>query len=315
MTLQRVRQLKPHVIQGWMYHGNCAAAFLRLLVCRNTSLIFNVRQSLPDIRREKLLTRCAIRVGAILSRYAECITYNAESSQRDHSLIGYESKRNSVLVNGFDLTRFRPNPISRRRFREALGVNDKSILIGIVARFHPVKDHFTFLRSARLIFQDVPSARFALVGRGCDRNNKQLSDWVDELGLSEYTYFCGECKNLEDVYPAFDILCLNSIAEGFPNVLGEAMACGVHCVSTDVGAASAIVDDRSRIVPIRNESAMAHAVLDLIKRNGYSSEIEKKALRQRIYARFDLAKVAADYDQLLWAAVDDFSSRLRSRQR
>jgi len=134
----------PHVIQGWMYHGNIAA----LLASRSAPVVWNIRHSIYDLADEKRMTARVIRLGARLSWRASGIVYNSITSARQHESIGYSAAERIVIPNGFDCERFKPQPSARDRVRRDLGVDEDTVLVGMVARYHPMKDHASFVAAA-----------------------------------------------------------------------------------------------------------------------------------------------------------------------
>jgi glycosyltransferase involved in cell wall biosynthesis len=109
----------------------------------------------------------------------------------------------------------------------------------------------------------------------------------------------GYRSDIEYLLPVVDVLCLSSaFGEGFPNVLGEAMACGIPCVSTDVGDARSIVGDTGLIVPVRDPASLAHAIIDLIDRGPAARGHLGRAARERIEAEYSLPRIVEQYAAL-----------------
>jgi glycosyltransferase involved in cell wall biosynthesis len=157
-----------------------------------------------------------------------------------------------------------------------------------------MKDHDTFLDAAELVAKTRTTVRFLLVGR----DTQTLKSAVDQRGLTGYVYLLGERGDVDQLLPGIDIACLSSISEGFPNVLGEAMACGVPCVSTDVGDARSIIGDTGLVVPMRDPAALAHAMIDLIDRGPAAREQLGRAARARIGTEYSLPRIVDRYTAL-----------------
>ena len=166
--VQIVRKIRPNLIQGWMYHGNLVASFAGLVTGKSVPVLWNIRQSLADLANEKRQTAWLIRIGARLSYNPNKILYNSYVAARQHEALGYRPDKSEVIPNGFDTLNFKPANKENLTLRNRLGLNADAKLIGLVARFHPMKDHINFLRAASIILQKYPEANFLLIGKGLD---------------------------------------------------------------------------------------------------------------------------------------------------
>jgi glycosyltransferase involved in cell wall biosynthesis len=134
--------------------------------------------------------------------------------------------------------------------RRAWGVAENAFVIGCVARLDPMKDHANLINAAASFARDNPDARFLCVGTGRTDYRAALAATASSLGLSHRMIWTGELGDVRAAYNAFDVATLPSaFGEGFPNVIGEAMACGTPVVATDVGDARAIVGAYGEVVP------------------------------------------------------------------
>jgi glycosyltransferase involved in cell wall biosynthesis len=107
---------------------------------------------------------------------------------------------------------------------------------------------------------------------------------------------------MADLLAATDVVALTSNTEAFPLVIGEAMATGVPCVSTDVGDARSLIADTGRVVPTGDTLRFAAALLELIELPEDRRRSLGCAARARMEAEFDLGRVAARYDAL-WQSL------------
>jgi glycosyltransferase involved in cell wall biosynthesis len=287
-----VHNLKPDIIQGWMYHGNLAACYAWLGTRTRSRLFWGVRHSFMGMKCERPMTRLVIRVGAILSRFPTYVIFNSQLSRNQHEALGFCSGRNVVIPNGFLVWHFRPNTEARAEMRRALGISPEAPVVGMVARDHPMKDHATFLNAAALVLKQCPSAVFVLAGPGIDRSNFRLVFMIKQLGIGESVRLVGEVTDTEFLYPAFDVLGLSSWAEAFPNVLGEAMACGIPCVATDVGDARQIIGDTGYVVSPSCPAELATKLLVILSVEKTDYAILSKRARQRIREHYSLDRIA-----------------------
>jgi glycosyltransferase involved in cell wall biosynthesis len=155
-----------------------------------------------------------------------------------------------------------------------------------------MKDHETFLNAASRVVGERTSVRFVLVGR----DTPTLAPCVARHGLGDRVFLLGERCDVDRLLPGIDIACLSSISEGFPNVLGEAMACEVPCVTTDAGDARLIVGDTGLVVPPRDPAALAGAMLELIDRGPAGRRILGQAARARIEKEYALPRIVERYE-------------------
>jgi glycosyltransferase involved in cell wall biosynthesis len=297
-TIKKLRQImkafNPDIVQGWMYHGNIAATvavFLFDPMCRKVKLFWNVRQTLYDINSEKIQTRWLIVLGRWLSFFPYSIIYNSNLSAEQHCNAGYLSKKTKIIPNGFDLQKFRPDKNRRQQLREELVVSESTILIGHISRLHPMKDHATLLRAIERVVEglfDIDSKQevlFLLIGYGV----------TSELSKNSSIRFLGERSDVPKIMSALDMVVSPSAwGEGFPNVIGEAMASEVPCVVTDVGDSAYIVGKYGKVCPVRDDQCIASSLLQLIE-NKQERKIAGKQARNRIEKNYSMDKIKKEY--------------------
>ena len=292
-------QLEPDLLQGWMYHGNMAASLSIFFTKKKTPVLWNIRHTPYELADENRLIRSLISLGARFSTSPQKIIYNSLTSARRHEQMGYDHLRTVIIPNGFDTQTFKPDPEARHGLRESLCFDDQTPLIGMVARFHPMKDHAIFLQAAAILNHDHPDAHYLLVGLDVNAENHELTSRISTLGLTDYFHLLGERRDIERILPGLDIATLSSAwGEGFPNVIGEAMACGVPCVVTDIGDSAWVVGDTGIAVAPRNPQALASAWMQMLKLNPQEREHLGCAARQRIEENFALPVIVEQYEEL-----------------
>jgi glycosyltransferase involved in cell wall biosynthesis len=295
-TIRTVRAFKPDIIQGWMYHGNLMATVLAALC--GVRLLWSIRQALGALDRERASTNRLIRFGARLSGRPTHIVYNSQRSRADHEAIGYSPASGLVIDNGFDTDALRPDAGARVHWRKRLGLTEDSVLVGHLARYHPVKDHETFLRAAFELCNREPRIHLLMAGYSVDASNRELNSAIERLGLSQRVALLGEIDDVTGFLPGLDLLCVSSRSEAFPNVLGEAMSCGVPCVTTDVGDAARIVDDTGQVVPPGDSHLLAVAMQTIAALSPAERAHRGVAARQRIIENFTLRSMTERYSRL-----------------
>ncbi len=293
-----LRRERPAVLQTWLYHAD----LLGLVAGRLAgvpAVVWNVQCSDMDLRHYPPLTALTRRLLAALSRAPQAVVSCSYRAKEDHERLGYRPRRWRVIPNGFDLEQFRPDPAAPARLRQLLGAPPAAPLIGLVARYDPQKDHATFLQAARRLLDMRADVRFVLVGAGVDWHNPRLAAPARALGLEPHLHLLGERDDVAALLPGLDLATLSSaFGEGFPNAVGEAMACGVPCVVTDVGDAAYLVGDTGRVVPPRDPAALAAAWAALLARPAAERQALGRAARARVATLFSLEAVTKQYAAL-----------------
>ncbi|WP_426170223.1 glycosyltransferase [Sandarakinorhabdus sp. DWP1-3-1] len=300
------RRVRPALVQGWMHHGNIAATIAAAGLPGRAPVVWNIRHSLVDIAFEKPLSRAVLRLGRLLSGTPAAIIYNSEVAARQYRDFGFRSDRALVIPNGFDCDQFRPRAEAPAALRAVFGIRNDAIIVAVVARHHPMKDHATLVEAVRRARVQGHDLHLLVVGAGFDAPPPELAARLAEALPADRLTLSPERADVADWLGGADIVVLPSAwGEGFPNILGEAMASGVPCIATDVGDCRSIVGSCGRIVPVRNPGAMAAALGWL---SGLGSEGRARlgtAARERIVGNYALARIAALYDGLYTSVLRD----------
>lgn len=293
-----VRRSRPRVVQGWMYHANVAAT-LSTSNLADSVHVWNIRETLQDIRREKPLTRAVILLGAALSARPSAIVYNSHASAEQHERLGYSSRNAIVIPNGIDTDLYAPSNDARLALRAALGVSADTVLVGRIGRYHPMKDFSTMLAAAAAVSSMLPQVHYVLGGPGVTSDNREISKRIATHGLADKVHLVGDVKDVPAFMAGLDVNCSSSAwGEAFPNVIVEAMAAGVPCVTTDVGDSAYVLGNGGFVVPPSDPPALATALLKLLCLDNINRRAIGDAGRRRAQREFALRDVAARYDEL-----------------
>jgi len=291
-------EIRPDIVQGWMYHANLVASAAAALARSPASVLWGVRASLDGHENERRSTAAVIRIGAWVSRITNGIVYNSRTSACQHELLGYARTRTHVIPNGFDCAEFHPDETAGPALRAELGIGPETLLVGCLGRFHPVKDHETFMDAAGRALQKDRRLHFVLAGGGVDSANMALAKAIERHGLSGHVHLLGERRDVPAVTAALDVACSSSAwGESFPNVLGEAMACAVPCVTTDVGESAEIVGACGMTVPPRDPNALATAIVALAALDPVERARLGLMARDRIAQDYSIQAIADRYEQ------------------
>lgn len=291
-----LRDLCPDMVHTWMYHadllGGLAArsvGFSRIIWC--------IRHSDLSKDKNKRVTLLVVKLCAVLSRWVPMRIVSCSKRAREiHVLTGYAANKMHVIPNGFDLARFIPNAHERSGVRRELGLSCGAPLVGLVARFDRQKNHFGFIEAAALVRAQLPEVQFLLAGTGVDSSNQELVRAIAVAGLGSSVHLLGRRDDVPRLMASLDVLASSSDGEGFPNVLGEAMACGVPCVVTDVGDSAEIVGDTGRVVEPGDMAGLASGLIELL-RMPQQARVELAArARARISSHYEIGAVTRMYE-------------------
>jgi glycosyltransferase involved in cell wall biosynthesis len=297
--IRLVREIKPDLIQGWLYHGSLAGQLGAFASSKPIPVIWSIHCSIYSLAFEKRLTALVVRICAVISRMAAAIIFESRTSQAQHQNLGYKIEKSFVFPNGIDVNEFAPSRDAKLTVRAELGLPWDATLIGNISRYHAMKDHGNFLRAAARIAGKFPEAHFLIAGRDLDSNNRALVQLIRELNLNDRVHLLGERTDIARLVAALDIFCLSSAyGESFPLIVGEAMASAVPCVVTDVGDSAWMLNSTGRVVPPRNSEALVAACVELLELGPSGREALGQAARNRVIELFSLDTVVSEYEVL-----------------
>lgn len=295
---KKLRTNRIDLAQCWMYHANLLGGIATKW--QGIPSVWGIHHSNLTVAANKKSTLRIVRLCANLSPFLpEKIIYCAQKARSVHEEIGYTANKSAVIPNGFEISRFTPSAQARISLREELGLARESLLIGLIARFDPQKDHASFFQAANLLLEktgDGMNIHFILCGTGVTMDNAEIVALIPQPLLSSgRLHLLGARADMPRIYAALDISTLSSVGEAFPNVLGEAMACAVPCVTTDVGDCAWIVGDTGILVPSARPKELADACLRMIEMGSAERHLMGERARNRIREMFDIVKIADQY--------------------
>lgn len=299
------RRLKPDLVHTWMYHADLLGGVVaRLSGC--SRVVWCIRQSNLSPSENKRTTLIVVKACSLFSHWVPSqIISCSQRAAEVHVSVGYQSDKLHVIPNGFDLSRFVPDKSSRIKVRAELGLGADTPLVGLIARFDSQKNHIGFIEAADQVHRQMPSVHFLLVGTGVTNANAVLDDAIKAKGLQDHMHLLGRRDDIPQLMASLDVLASSSHGEAFPNVLGEAMACGVPCVVTDVGDSAEIVGDTGRVVAAGDMNGLAERLVEILsKPPEYRSALGGKA-RSRVEANYEISKVTRLYENFYVRVMDD----------
>jgi glycosyltransferase involved in cell wall biosynthesis len=293
-----VRKVRPQVLQTWMYHSD----LLGLLVGKLAgvpAIAWNIRCSAMDMTHYRRMSTVVLRALVPLSGFPQVVLANSRCGIRVHKELGYTPRRWLYIPNSLDFDEFRPDRCAKAQICYELGLPQDTRLIGLMARFHPMKDHANFIAAASMLAADDPSLHFVLAGLGVDSKNGEVTRLVESTGLSHRFHLLGHRHDVGRITASLDIACSSSaFGEGSSNAVAEGMACGVPCVVTDVGDSAFMVQDTGKIVPPKDTQAFAQACRELLDLSPSKRCELGLAARARAKECFALHSVVGSYQRL-----------------
>lgn len=295
--IKLIRQYRPAIVQTWMYHADLMGGIAARLA-GSCSVVWGVRSTaIPQGRLS--ITYWLVRLCAICSYFLpDRIVCCAESAKAAHIKLHYLQDKMIVIPNGYDFSRLQLDVEGRIKARVQLGVDERDIVIGVVGRFDPLKDFFNFISAAALVLKEYPNVQFLMVGRDNEWSNTTLRGWVEGAGLENVFHLVGQQLDIARYLSVMDIFCLSSVDEAFPNVLAEAMAMGLPCVSTRAGDAATILDDENYVVPVRDPLALANALLKMCNLDPSDRKILGNRNSGKVRSRYGIDEIREKYAEI-----------------
>lgn len=287
-----IRAWRPDVIHPYVSAQNLVVTFIKPLL--PAPIVWGVRSGEGDLSRYDRVTRWVYANEGRFARFADAVIANSESGRRHAIAIGYPPKKITVIPNGIDAAKFRPDAHKRAEVRAEWHVPESAKLIGVVARYDAMKDHETFLRAAAIVAaQSKDDVRFALVGTG---EQPVLAALAGELGIADRVRMVPIGGDVVAMENALDVAVSSSyMFEGFSNAVAEAMACGTPAVVTDVGDSRRIVGDDRFVVPPRNPQLLAEAILRMLA----ALPEKRQQVRARIETEFGVDRMVERTEHVL----------------
>lgn len=310
--LRLVRILKglhPDLVHTWLYHADLLGG-LAARLAGISAVGWCVRNSDLDRGKAKLPIRAVVHLCAWLSQWIpRRILSCSENARQLHVGYGYAAEKMSVVPNGFDTAQFVPSRQLRSVVRKDLGLEEDTLLVGLIGRFDPQKNHAGFLQAAGALHRRMPQVHFVMAGKRIDSGNTALMQSVRAADLVSNVHLLGLRDDMPKLMAALDVLASSSaFGEAFPNVLGEAMACGVPCVVTDVGDSVHIVGDTGRGVQPHDMQGLAIALEELLTLPPAERTALGERARERVAAHFEIGKVVQRYQEFYELLLADASA-------
>ncbi len=292
-----LRRESPDLVQTWLYHADLLGALAAKI--SGTPVIWNIRASNMDMSFYRRLSSVVLRACVQFSGWPQAVIVNSKAGQEFHARLGYHPRRWVHIPNGIDIGQFQPDLSARKALRNELGLAPDTLLIGLIARFDPMKDHGNFFQAASLLALKADGVHFVLAGNAVEPATPSFRDYLDRDELHGLLHFLGQRDDISSLTAALDIASSSSsFGEGFSNTIAEAMSCGIPCVVTDVGDSAYLVGETGIVVPPMNPQALTDGWQRLISLGDEGRKALGAAARLRIQQNFQQDEITWQYERL-----------------
>ena len=289
-----LRTEKPDVIQTWMYHSDLIGGLIGKIFRCSKNCLGHKGPTYKKFTSKR--TYLIALVCAHLSKLIpDAVISNSHYALKTHIEFGYDANKMKVIFNGYNIPKYKPKINLPRD-----GIKKSKILMGTVGRFDPHKNHIGLVNALGIVNKSFQDFEFFFIGNNLDKNNKILTEAIENNNLKDKSHLVGLTKNINSYYLKFDLFVLSSIAESFPNVIAEAMMHGVPCISSDVGDARIIIKESGWVVPKNSDKALADGIINAINEindlNIYRSR--KETAFKIIKSDFGIQNMITDYNNV-----------------
>lgn len=294
-TIFRAKNIckKFDIVDTWLYHADIFG-FLIAKVLLKKKLIWNIRHSNLDKDVNKSWTLKIVKINSILSKHVDTITYNSYKALENHIEFGYADKNSVVIPNGFELDKFKYSLDDRVKIRQDLGLKEEDKVIITVGRWDIQKDYYTLFKALNKLIKQNVKFKMIMVGANLDYENNELVTLLNSYNLKNNVILLGRRADIPALLSAADIYVSSSLGESFSNAIGEAMACELPCIVTDVGDSKLIVGDTGRIVGVGDYITMSKELINFINK---SNNDRNMTARSRVADKYDIKKISQVFEE------------------
>lgn len=281
------------IINTWLYHADLFGFVIAKLLLKK-KLIWNIRHSNLDKNANKSRTLMIVKINSLLSKKIDCITFNSNKALETHLTIGYKNKNTIVIPNGFELDKFSFDEENRNILRSAFNLDENCKALITVGRWDVQKDYVTLFKALNEIKNTHTNFKMIMVGTNLDEYNEDLCNLSIKYDLRDKLMLLGRRNDIPEILSAADCYISSSLGESFSNSIGEAMACALPCIVTDVGDSKQIVGETNYVVNAIDFKGLAEAIGKFLDESESPRNFNS---RNRIVENFDIKKVVKDYER------------------
>ena len=289
-----IKKYKPEIVHSWLYHSN-------LIVGLSAKLI-SVRKIYWSIHHDYEFSskrmHLELKILGLMSHFIpNKVVYCSRSSKINHIKNGFSKVNTFIIENGVCTNKFKKNFYFRKIFRTKFNIKRDVLIIGNIARYHPIKDHETLLKSLIILKSKKIKFKCILIGKGLTKENKDLVFKIRKYKLQNKIILLGKLNGVHEILNSFDLNILSSKSECAPVSLIEAMATGIPSISTKVGDAQYILGDTGWIIKVGDFKALAKNIEQIYQNKKLLRGKSKLALK-RAKNFFSLELMLSKYKKL-----------------
>ena len=288
------------IVNTWLYHADIFGFIVGKIILKK-KLIWNIRHSNLDENENKNRTLKIIKINSLLSKQVDCITYNSNKAFETHKEAGYLNENSVIIPNGFEINKFKFDQSQRRKIRKGFSISEEEKVLITVGRWDIQKDYYTLLKALNELKKQNVNFKMMMVGTNLDSSNRELEELVTKYNLKEDLFMLGRRTDIPELLSAADVYVSTSLGESFSNAIGEAMACELACIVTDVGDSRLIVGETGVTVQAKDYISIASEIMNYLK---LSKIARKSEARKRVIDHFEIQSVVKKVEEYIFNLLD-----------
>jgi glycosyltransferase involved in cell wall biosynthesis len=281
---------RADVVLPFSTAANLFGFFASLLLKRKPVVIWRIATSVIDYGNYDWTARLLYKIECRLSRYVPFVISNSEAGRQHAIANGFAAPTITCIPNGIEVEIPNLTASKRQEIRDSMHCGIDDFLVALVGRIDPMKGHRDFVEAAGLLRQNHPRLRFACIGSGNQELKEELTSLARAKGLEDVMTWLPATTNIASVYTAIDALVCASLGEGFPNVVAEAMICGVPVIGTDVGDISEILQNSELVIGAGKPKQMAAKIAWLVEMDHMAQEKLVVASQARVRDHYSVTR-------------------------
>ena len=271
-----IKVINPDIVQGWMYGGNILSTILTIGMKKK--IFHSIRASDMDLERYGR----QITFNGLLTKFVNKVVFNSKAGYLFHKNKFFIREKMVIIPNGIDTDTFKPSLSLRQKMRKKLGISKNKKVIVFAARIDPMKAHKKVLEIASICTDII----FLLVGKG-----------TNEINVPNNVIALGICNDMPSIYNSADMMLhLSNYGEGFSNVVGEAMSCGLPILVNNIGDSKGIIGNTGIIINSKNSKKIENKIRFILQNKTLTKN--KINIRQRIISNFSISRMVNSYIKL-----------------